>query len=171
MMKIKFSFAAASISVLLITVGGGFAQKKAAFGRVCGDPAAPCKYASDFQPYDLAFNTGNEKSVIFESEKFYGIVLRSTKLNKSWGDCEDPQFPESERLPIQELFPNNKVFAQNCVDAGTNYYTGVTDQTAFIGVFAGRTLAEANKFLKQVQATGKFPGVRVRRMQVGINGT
>ena len=41
----------------------------------------------------------------------------------------------------------------------------------FVAVYAGRTLAQANAFLKTVQATKKFAGIRVRRMQVGINGT
>ena len=147
------------------------AQKKARLGKVCSDPTAPCKTAKDFQPYDLPFDLGTEKSAIYKSEKFYGIVLQSVKLKNSWGDCEKPRYPESERLPIQELFPNNKVFTQNCVEPGTNYYTGVANQTSFIGIYAGRTLAEANKFLKKVKATGKYPGVRVRQMQIGINGT
>ena len=145
------------------------AQKKQLKGKVCGDPTVACKSAGDFQPFDLAFNTG-KSFAIFESEKFYGIVLRSVKLS-DWGNCEAPSFAESERLPIQELFPHNKVFAQNCVETGTNYYSGVANQTAFIGVYAGRTLAEANLFLKTVKVTGKFPGVKVRQMSIGINGT
>lgn len=145
------------------------AQKKQLKGKVCGDPTVACKSAGDFQPFDLAFNTG-KSFAIFESEKFYGIVLRSVKLS-DWGNCEAPSFAESERLPIQELFSHNKVFAQNCVETGTNYYSGVANQTAFIGVYAGRTLAEANLFLKTVKATGKFPGVKVRQMSIGINGT
>lgn len=145
------------------------AQKKAAKGKVCGDPTLPCKSAENFQPHDLPFDTG-KSFAIFESEKFYGIVLRSVKLD-GWGDCENPSFDEADRLPIQEMFPRNKVFALNCVESGTNYYPGVAEKTAFIGVYAGRTLAEANKFLKTVQATGQFPGVRVRSMSIGINGT
>jgi len=147
------------------------AQKKPLVrkGKVCGDPTVACKNADNFLPSDLPFDTG-KAVVFFESEKFYGIVLKSVKLSE-WGDCEKPSFPESERLPIQELFPHNKVFTLNCVETGTNYYTGVAEKTAFIGVYAGRTIAEANKFLKTVQATGKFAGVKVRSMSIGINGT
>ena len=145
------------------------AQRKAKLGRVCGDPTAACKGRENFQAFDLPFDTG-KNFVIAESERFYGIVLRSKKM-KDWGDCEHPIFGEKERLQIQDMFSHNKVFALNCVDAGTNYYTGVADQTAFIGVYAGRTLAEANKFLKTVQATKKFSSIRVRPMQIGINGT
>ena len=146
------------------------AQKKARLGRVCGDPTAACKGRENFQSYDIPFDTG-KNYVIAESERFYGIVLRSKKMNPEWGDCEHPLFAEKERIEIQAMFPNNKVFALNCVESGSNYYTGVADHFAFIGVYAGRTQAEANKFLKTVQDTKKFSGVRVRRMQVGINGT
>ena len=146
------------------------AQKKARLGRVCGDPTAVCKGRENFQPFDLPFDTG-KNFVIGESERFYGIVLRSQKMNPEWGDCEHPLFGEKERLEIQDMFRNNKVFALNCVESGFNYYTGVADHFAFIGVYAGRTQAEANKFLKTVQDTKKFAGVRIRRMQAGINGT
>lgn len=167
-MKIKYGFVLIACLLLgsaLTAVG----QKKAKLGKVCGDPTAACKSRENFQPFDLPFDTG-KNFVIYESEKFYGIVLKSVKL-KDWGNCEAPSFAESERTPIQELFPHNKVFALNCVEPGTNYYTGVAEQTAFIGVYAGRTLTEANKFLKIVQATGQFPGVKVRKMSIGVNGT
>ncbi|MFM9905092.1 MAG: hypothetical protein ACKVQJ_11035 [Pyrinomonadaceae bacterium] len=159
-------------TVLVLVLSAAFtatAQKKAKLGKICGDPTAVCKSRENFQPFDLPFDTG-KNFVIYESEKFYGIVLKSTKL-KDFGDCANPTFAEAERLPIQEMFPHNKVFALNCVETGTNYYTGVAEQTAFIGVYAGHTLAEANKFLKIVQATQKFPGIRVRKMSIGVNGT
>ncbi len=167
-MKMRFGLLVISV-ILFGTALTTTAQKKAKLGKVCGDPTAACKGRENFQPFDLPFDTG-KNFVIYESEKFYGIVLKSVKL-KDWGDCEKPSFGESERMSVQELFPRNKVFALNCVETGLNYYTGVADQTAFIGVYAGRTLAEANKFLKTVQATGQFPGVKVRKMSIGVNGT
>jgi hypothetical protein len=157
----------------LIIAAFGFsaaAQGKGKLGRVCGDPTAICKGRENFQQFDLPFDTG-KNFVMANSEWFYGIVLRSKKMTPEWGDCEHPMFGEKERLELQDLFPHNKVFALNCVESGSNYYTGVTDKIGFIGVYAGRTLAEANAFLKTVQATNKFTGIRVRRMQVGINGT
>ena len=159
------------IAVVALCAGTVIAQKKNKVfqGKVCGDPTAACKARENFQPFDLPFDTGKDL-VMFESVPFYGIVLKSVKL-QDWGDCQNPSFPEAERLPLQELFPHNKVFAQNCLETGMNYYEGVADKTAFIGVYAGRTLAEANKFLKAVKATGKFEGVRVRKMKIGINGT
>ncbi len=168
-MRLRVSLIYIVASFLLVTTLSAHAQKKTKQGKVCGDPTAPCKNRKDFQSFDLPFDTG-KSFVIYESAKFYGIVLMSRKL-EDWGDCANPSFDEADRLPIQDMFPHNKVFALNCVDTGTNYYTGVADKTAFIGVYAGRTLAEANKFLKTVQATKKFPGIRVRRMQIGINGT
>jgi hypothetical protein len=161
-------FVAAAFLVLGVAVAAP-AQKKAKLGRVCGDPSAACKGRENFQAFDLPFDTGRN-FVIASSERFYGIVLKNKKL-KDWGDCEHPTFGENDRLEIQDMFAKNKVFALNCVESGTNYYTGVADQTAFLGVYAGRTQAEANAFLKKVLTTKKFPGARVRKMQVGVNGT
>lgn len=139
-------------------------------GAICGDPTVKaCQSREGFQAWDLPFTTG-KNFVIWESAPFYAIVLKSVKL-PDWGDCEHPSYSEAERLEIQELFPRNKVFAQNCVESGTLYYTAVAEQTALVGVYAGKTLAEAKKFLKIVQATNKFPDVRVRKMRVGFNGT
>lgn len=146
------------------------AQRKAKLGRVCGDPTAVCKSAEYFQLSDLPFDVGRNL-VISESEWFYGIVLKSQRMVPEWGDCEHPTFSESERLEIQALFPRNKVFAFNCYEPGLNYYNGVSGNTAFIAVYAGRTPAEAKAFLRKVQSTKRFPGIRVRRMQAGINGT
>ncbi|MCE7963364.1 MAG: hypothetical protein DYH05_12820 [Acidobacteria bacterium ACB1] len=165
--KILTALFCITVVVGLCTSASG--QTKRAIGQVCGDPTAKCAAAENFQPYDLAFETGADW-VIVQSKPFYGIVLKSVKV-PDWGDCAKPSFPESERLEIQELFPKNKVFAQNCVEPGTNYYTGTADKTALIGVFAGNTLREANAFLKKVQATGKFKNVRVRKMRIEINGT
>ena len=168
-MKNKILFTLASVLLMVVVVGGVNAQKKVSKGKVCGDPTLPCKSAEDFQVFDLPFDMG-KGFAIFESEKFYGIVLKSVKLS-DWGDCNVPSFDEAERLRIQEMFPHNKVFALNCVETGQNFYTGVADKTAFVGVFAGRTLAAANRFLKTVRATGTFPNVKVRQMSIGINGT
>ncbi len=152
----------------LLTVGTS-AQKKTLKGKICGDPTVACKDGENFRPYDLAFDTG-KNYVIYESQPFYGIVLKSVKL-PDFGDCEKPSFKEDERKEIQTLFEHNKVFMLNCLASATNYYPGVAEKTAFIAVYAGHTLAEANAFLKTVQALNKYPGVRVRRMSVAVNGT
>jgi hypothetical protein len=154
---------------LSITCFSQKARTKVRYGKICADPTVTCKGQGDFQPGDLVFDTG-KNFVIYESEPFYGIVLKSVKLS-DWGDCEKPSFKEPERAQIQTDFSHNKVFMLNCFEAGTNYYTGVADKTAFIAVYAGRTLSEANTFLKTVQGTNRYPGVKVRKMRIGVNGT
>ena len=168
-MRARSIITSLSLLSILTFVSMSAAQKKPKAGRVCGDPTVECKGGSDFQPFDLPFEVGND-NVIFESERFYGIVLKSKKM-KDWGNCEKPTFTESERLAIQDLFPRNKVFAVNCFETGLNYYTGVAQKTAFIGIYAGRTLTEATKFLKTVRATGRFGDIRVRQLKIGVNGT
>ena len=167
-MKRTFWFLVVCLTLVSLSLSI-LAQKKSKAGKVCGDPTAACKCRENFQEFDLPFDQG-KNFVIYESETFYGIVLKSAKL-KDWGDCSNPSFSETERLPIQEMFPHNKVFALNCVETGTNYYSGVAKKTAFIGVYAGRTLTEANKFLKTVKAVNKFSGIKVRKMKIGVNGT
>lgn len=168
-MKMKMLVLFSLALVLLVSAITVSAQKKALKGKVCGDPTVKCKAADYFQPFDLPFDTG-KRFTFYESEYFYGIILKSKKMS-DWGDCSNPTFTELERIEIQEMFPKNKVFALNCVESGTNYYTLVAEQTAFIGVYAGSRQATANVFLKKVQATGKFAGTRVRRMRIGVNGT
>jgi hypothetical protein len=157
------------IALLGLLAVGVRAQKRTRKGKICGDPTVACKGVENFQPHDLVFDTG-KNFVIFESEPFYGIVLKSVKL-PDFGDCEKPSFKEVERKEIQALFEHNKVFMLNCIESGTNYYPGVADKTAFIAVYAGRTLAQANAFLKTVQALNKYPGIRVRKMSIAVNGT
>ena len=146
------------------------AQRKARLGRVCGDPTIKCKGEEGFQPHNLPFDTG-KNSVIAESERFYAVILRSVKI-KEFGDCAKPSFPEAERVELQKLFVHNKVFAYNCLDgAGDQYFLGVSEHVAFVAVYAGRTLTEAKAFLDTVNATGKFQGAAIKRLQAEINGT
>ncbi len=158
-----------SAAMLFCLSAAASAQKKARLGKVCGDPTQPCKSQENFGPSELPFDTGKD-FIIADSVPFYAIVLKSVKLDTNFSNCEKA-FPETERLEVQELFPNNKVFAVRCSEAGENYYKGIKWGVAFLGVYAGKTLKEANAFLKTVQATGKFPGVRVRKTQAGFNGT
>jgi hypothetical protein len=154
-----------------ITVGAtvvGIGQKRARVGRVCGNPNQPCSYAKNFQPHELPFDTGRN-FVIANSEFFYAIVLESAKL-KPDTSCEKA-FPELQRLAVQALFPNNKVFVVRCPEPGSNYYSNVSQDASLMAIYAGKTLAEAKAFLKTVQATGKYKNVALRRMQAGINGT
>lgn len=166
----RFQVAFVCTCLLFAAAISASAQRRSAVGRVCGDPTVKCKTQEGFQPFNLAFDTGRN-FVIAESEKFYAVIVKSVKI-KDFGDCAKPSFSEPERLEVQGLFPNNKVFAYNCLEgAGDQYFTGIADHIAFIGVYAGRTLAEANAFLKKVNETGKFPGANIKRLQAQINGT
>ena len=168
-MKIRTILLLVFIAGLSFTAFGQKRKAKVRYGKVCGDPTVKCKGADNFQAGDLPFDTG-KNFVIYESEPFYGIVLKSVKL-ADFGDCQKPSFKESERVAMQADFEHNKVFALNCLESGSNYYTGVADKTAFIAVYAGRTLTEANQFLKTVQALNKYPGIKIRKMRIGVNGT
>jgi len=137
-------------------------------GKICGDPHAPCGGREQFQPWELTF-AFPRNAVVYESEYFYSIILKSAKL-KGQNDCEK-SFAEDDRLRIQELFPKNKVFALKCSEPGGMFYTNVANDIVFLGVYAGKTRSQADLFLKTVKATGKFPGAAVRRMKAGINGT
>jgi hypothetical protein len=142
-------------------------RQKTKRGFVCGDPRVTCKTSATFQPNDLPFRVP-ANSVIFDTELFYAVILKSVITRED--DC-DKFIPETERLETQALFPDRKVFASRCADIENLFYTNVNPKARFMGVYAGLTLAEARKVLDLVKATGKFPGATVRRMRTGFNGT
>jgi hypothetical protein len=145
----------------------GARRKPQPKGAICGDPTVTCKTSAQFEPHDLPFRIP-ERAVLWESESFYAVILKSVKAPND--DCAQI-VPETERQQAQTLFPHNKVFASRCADAGTPYYTSVKPDTHFMAVYAGRTRAEAEKVLAQVKATGQFADANLRRMSIGFNGT
>ncbi|HEX8457659.1 MAG TPA: hypothetical protein VF656_10205 [Pyrinomonadaceae bacterium] len=138
-------------------------------GTVCGDPTLPCRTGDvKFEPHDLPFSI-SPRAVIWESEPFYAVILKSIKASEQ--DCQT-FVPEDERLAVQGLFPRRKVFTdRGCGEPGDTFYGGTLSSAHFMAVYAGRTRAEANAMLARVKATGKFPGANVRRMYIGFNGT
>ena len=155
----------------LLTVGVASAQRRGRprLAAVCGDPTVRCRTSVEFQPYQLPFVIP-ANGVIWETEKFYAVILKSVRDPSQGGDC-NVLVPEAEREAAQALFPRNKVFASRCFDAGDLYYTGVAENTQFMAVYAGRTRAEAQAMLAKVKATGQFPGAYLRRLRTGFNGT
>ncbi|HEX8181264.1 MAG TPA: hypothetical protein VF525_17105 [Pyrinomonadaceae bacterium] len=159
---------------LLVASTGALAQRGGARrrppqkGAVCGDPTVRCPTSYDFKPNDLPFRIP-ARAVIWESESFYAVILKSVRAAAE--DCQ--QFvSEADRIQAQGLFPHNKVFTERgCGEPGEPYYTNTRADARFMAVYAGRTRAEADKVLAQVQATGKFPGANLRRMSIGFNGT
>ena len=157
-------------TAVLIFVSAADAQRRTT-GRltVCGNPNTACRTSAVFDPHDLQFRVPqNANAVIWETELFYAVVLKS--MNASDENC-DAHIPESERLAAQTLFPDRKVFASRCVEPGTLYYTNTRANTRLMAVYAGPTLAEANRVLAAVKAMGKFSGAYVKRMRAGFNGT
>jgi hypothetical protein len=154
--------------VLLLGGAGASGQnrRQTTKGRICGDPTVQCRTSTDFETWDLPFEVP-KNGVIWESEFFYAVILKSVRSND---DCT-AFVPETERLAAQAVFPKNKVFASRCAEAGNIYYSNTAQDQQFMGVFAGRSKAEANAVLAKVKAAGGFPGANVRRMRTGFNGT
>jgi hypothetical protein len=169
MIKSKvFWMVIAAATVVVFIFGAVSAQRKTTKRlTVCGNPKLACPSQATFEPYDLPFRVPRN-AVIWESEFFYAVILKS--INAPDDNC-DVRISESERLAAQQLFPDRKVFASRCTDAGTLFYTNTRANTRLLAVYAGSTLAEANRTLAAVKATGKFPGANVRRMRAGFNGT
>ena len=139
---------------------------------ICGNPTLPCKTSATFQPNHLPFRVA-EKAVIYDTELFYAIILKSVGVSED--DC-NVFVPESERLKAQALFPDHKVFASRCNDASLGpedfyFYSNTNPKHRFMAVYAGTTIAEAQRMLSAVKATGKFPGANIRRMRTGFNST
>jgi hypothetical protein len=134
---------------------------------VCPDPTVRCRTTVEFAPHQLPFMVPRG-AVIFETEKFYAVVLKSGRDKTQ--DCTG-FVPESERLEAQRLFPRHKVFASRCYEPDELYYEGIDSEVRFMAVYAGRTRAEAAGVLEKVKATGLFPGAYLKRTSTGFNGT
>lgn len=120
-----------------------------------------------FEPYVLPFQIPSG-SVIYDTDQFYAVILKSVSTANN--NC-DNYIPEQERLKAQVLFPNTKVFASRCAETGEVSYSNTNPNTNFMAVYAGSSLADANRMLATVLATRKFPGANIRRMRATINGT
>ena len=137
---------------------------------VCGDPTVRCRTGQmEFPPYNIPFQIPR-RAVIWETEPFYAIILKSMRVKDEFDECER-FISEEDRLEAQAIFPRNKVFASRCMEPGDLYYTNTDPKQRFMAVYAGRTRAQANAMLEKVKVTGKYPGANVRQMRAGFNGT
>jgi hypothetical protein len=134
---------------------------------ICGNPNVTCTTSLTFEPYALPFQM-TQSSVIYDTDLFYAVILKSVSTANN--NC-DNYVPEQERLAAQILFPNQKVFASRCAVPGEVSYSNTNPNTNFMAVYAGTTLADANRMLATVLATRKFSGANIRRMRAVINGT
>src|SRR6266478_5758605 len=133
---------------------------------VCGNPNVSCPSAFPFEPYDLRFRMP-QSAVIYDTDLFYAVIL--TSVPSPAENC-DNYTPEPDRLAAQILFPNNKVFTSRCAVPGQVSYSNTSARAQFMAVYAGMSLAEANRMLATVRATGKFPGANIQRMRAMVNG-
>lgn len=171
-MKSKFTVLVVSLAIFgNLAVSHAATQSRAARrakkASVCGNPKIACKGIATFNPNDLPFRYP-ENSIIFDTEFFYAVVLRSLKAKD---DSCDVFISEDERLQVQASFPENKVFASRCADPENLFYTNISPSHRILAVYAGATLPEAKRILAAVKATGKYPGANIRRMRTGFNGT
>ena len=127
--------------------------------EVCPDPAAPCP---GFKPHDLSFARPTDGLAKAEerSRPFFAVIVASA------GACA---IPETERLRIQAVFAQRKVFSSRFEcdgDVENNVrYTNVRENAAFVAIHAGSTREEAAKVLAEAKSKG-FPGANIREMQV-----
>jgi hypothetical protein len=142
-------------------------RRRVRHASVCGNPQLACPTSATFEPWDLPFRLPRN-SVIYDTELFYAVMLKSMRADDN--NC-NLFIPENQRLAAQALFPDHKVFTSRCPDVETKMYTNVAANTRFMAVYAGSTLADANRMLAAVKATGKYPGANIRRMRTGFNGT
>ena len=159
------------ILLALAAAGVASAQRRRPprLAAVCGDPTVRCRTSVEFQPYQLPFRIP-PNAVIWESEHFYAVILKSVRDESRGGNC-DIFVPETEREAAQALFPRNKVFTSRCMEPGDLFYEGVAESARFMAVYGGRTRAEGLAVLEKVKATGRFPGANLRRLRTGFNGT
>lgn len=165
----KNTFLAISTLLIALACAGPTSAQRSKAPRVCGDPEGACKGRSSFQSWELPVEWP-ANSFIAESKPFYAIILKSAKSDFKFENCEKT-FPATEINNFQAQWPNNKVFALQCAEPGYVYYTGVPGDVVFVAVFAGNTLAEANRFLKTVKSSGEYSGLKVRKLRAGVNGT
>jgi hypothetical protein len=169
----------AMIAVFTASSAGlsALAQRKRAttHAAICGNPRLACKTSATFQPNDLPFQVP-QNSPIVDTVPFYVIILQSMAVKTD--NCA-VFIPESDRLAAQALFPDHKVFSSRCIDPENLFYADVSsgktryfsETHRILAVYAGTTMADANKLLTAVQATAKYPGANIRRMRTGFNGT
>ena len=115
---IAFAMVIAVLPMLSVLNADAFAQKRRPAVKhlsVCGNPTLPCKTTATFPPNDLPFRMP-EKTVIYDTELFYAVILKSIRGDE--GDC-NIFIPEDERLRAQTLFPDHKVFASRCNEPRT----------------------------------------------------
>ena len=139
-------------------------------GKVCGMPSTSCR---DFEAHDLGFRLPAKMTwqKNYYSAFFYAIMLKSRPAvndqNVDDDNCRNGFYQEAERLRIQSLFPDHKVFAsRNGCYVPSVWYTNTNAAYEFIAVYAGQTEAAAKAYLRKVKSRSEFSDASIRRMKV-----
>ena len=142
------------------------AGQRSTAGMICGNPSSQCSSSYTFSSYQLLFQI-RDKLIFgktYKSVQFYSVVLKSVRTNEA-DECI--HISEEERLEVQNLFRDRKVFASrvSCPEELV-LYTNVDQEFNFLAVYAGADQSKAKEMLKRVKATARYPQAYLRRMQV-----
>lgn len=155
------------IFIILLTglLASAVTTKAQVVGTVCHDPRVRCNTSYSFAPYQLPF-TIKDKLIYgktYKSQSFYAIVLKSVKAT---GEADCSYVNENERLEVQAIWPTRKVFTSrfSCPEELVLYEN--TDQSFnFLAVYAGATLNEARRVLRDAKKNGRYPQAYIKRIQ------
>jgi hypothetical protein len=154
-MRLRLSRALSALALLAAL--GANAQGKV-HGEITATPPGG-------KPHEIAFDRPDDgvARAQWKSAPFFAVILKSAKA------CA---FTEEERKSIQAMFPGAKVFMTRFQCDGNVEenvtYTNVDPKAAFIAVYAGDTLAAADRTLAKAKATGKFRAANLRRLQAVV---
>jgi hypothetical protein len=142
--------------------------------RPCGDLRLACVNKRTFSSFELPFPLPLHLTWQrnYYSARFYAVLLDSRKaIPQPNVDSEcGGYFTEAERVPIQKVFADRKVFASRAgCDAVGIGYTNFDPAYNFIGVYAGQTLAEARAVLARIRKLRRFPKANIRLMRVAYS--
>jgi hypothetical protein len=153
------------IALLTAVLASGVVTKAQGLGTVCGDPKIRCSASYSFRPYQMPF-TIKENLIYgktYRSKPFYAVFLKSVKAT---GEADCSYVNENERLEVQAIWPTRKVFTSrfSCPEELVLYEN--TDQSFnFLAIYAGTTLNEARRVLKEVKTNGRYPHTYLKRIQ------
>jgi len=160
-----------TVAVLVFaSVAVSYGQR--AIGTICGKANENCAAGKYFQPNDLTFKLPAKMKwqTNYTSNYFYAVILQSRRAVKDdhvdSDNCSKGYFLESERLRVQGLFPDHKVFTSRngCYGAWGAVYTNVNYDYEFIAVFGGITQAQADS-VRSMARNKEFKDAYTKRMQ------
>lgn len=160
---------------LLILHFSTWARDIQTFGIICPTPKQPCNSeAYKFEPHELSFTlpTQLKWQTAHYSEHFYAVILRSVPavaLDEPYDDKPCQGFiSEAERLQIQKIFPQHKVFTSRNGCFPMVYYSNINDKYNFVAVYVGKQETEAKQQVELAKKAG-FQDANLRKMQAIVD--